>query len=82
MQIQNDCEPILISSTNKTDVNSDMEDETLQENLDLSNLTPSKKIRIDKSIYSGAFALSSPPEHLILSDQMNYDVELDEQTGQ
>ena len=68
MQIQNDGEPIQISSAGKTDVNSDMEDEQAVVNSELANLTPSKKIKIDKNIYSGAFAFSSPPEHTMLSD--------------
>ena len=58
----------MISSAGKTDVNSDMEDESAADNLEMTNMTPSKKMKIDKNIYSGAFAFSSPPEHVMLSD--------------
>ena len=70
MQIQNDGEPIQISSAGQTDVNSDMEDECGVENPETVAMTPSKKIKIDKNIYSGAFAFSSPPEHVMLSDYL------------
>lgn len=45
-----------------------MEDESAVDDLEMANMTPSKKMKIDKNIYSGAFAFSSPPEHFMLSD--------------
>ena len=44
-----------------SDVNSDMEDEGERFNADIGTMTPSKKMKIEKSLFSGAFALSSPP---------------------
>lgn len=37
------------------------------------NLSPSKMQKIEKCIYNGAFAFSSPPDVAALNDQINED---------
>ena len=59
MQINNDIAPVSIEDKEENDENEMEEEDNTQKNL-------------DKILYSGPFAYTSPPERVLLSDNTNY----------